>query len=286
VDEGDIDYNEHITSDEEIDDLESVISLSSTEDAMERDSAGACGIPDRPWKSPEFTRDMRRQWELMYVTVTQDRVGSAWEHTEEYQHEKDKEMLRYIEDFPLALWVIPKEQAEEAHSHLQQRIRWRNLGITIYGQQRVPEMIPNPTPYSYAVPPNQGQSRPGPTGVHQNAYPPQHANGRLPSAAQQQGPYQYPPNIPPPPPPAQQTLRSQPHAPSPGSVGHYAHYYGQVPGPFMGPVPPSMPYTVAYTNPPGVASHSGYPVPHQHQPAPGTHSGKRYGKTPIFPIAH
>ncbi|KAK4547982.1 hypothetical protein LTR36_010702 [Oleoguttula mirabilis] len=252
VDEGSIDYNDQGDEDAEDDgdgDKDEVISISSQDDDKE---APPFDIMDRPWKVEGFNRGMRQHWETMYCTVEMRPLGNSWDSTEDYQREKDKEMLRYMEDFALPTWVIPREQAEQAYFRLLERSRWRTLGIRIYGQQRIPEIIPNATPFNrVGQMPFQQQL---PLNTHPNQYPqhPQHmqhpqqrqssmGDSRPPSVAQQQQQQQMqyhppsnqqsmppngmPPNGMPPngmqpngmhpnmqPPPPNQMLRSQPHA--------------------------------------------------------------------------
>ena len=47
---------------------------------------------------------------------------------------------RYIEDFPLAKWVISHEHAEAAYDRMLFRERWRHLGTRIYDDHRGPGM--------------------------------------------------------------------------------------------------------------------------------------------------
>lgn len=115
----------------ENDDAKSVITVSSSPDTPED---LPFGMSERPWKIAGFSNTLRRNWEMMYSTVQQTPLGGDWEATEAYQKAKDREMLLYIQDFPLAKWVIPKEQAETAYTQLIDRIRWRSLGIAIYSQ--------------------------------------------------------------------------------------------------------------------------------------------------------
>lgn len=192
-------------------------------------------------------------------------------------------MLRYMEDFPLPTWVIPKEQAEHAYFRMLERTRWRTLGIRIFGQQRIPEIIPNATPFNRVGPMPQQQ-------MHPDQYPhqPQHGQqrqlsmggSRPPSVPQQQmqyhpPPYGMPPNGLPPngmhPPPPTQMLRSQPHAMPmnvpPGQHPHqqameYLHRQHSMGGhPHMSHAPHGLPYAV----PPHMMSHANVPM---HAPRP------------------
>ncbi|SMQ46111.1 unnamed protein product [Zymoseptoria tritici ST99CH_3D7] len=119
----------YYTDEEEGDDWEdtmSVISLSSS------DSNDGVGLDERPWSG--FSTEMRRQWEFMYAEVTVRQLSNDWEVTEYYQLQKDNEMLRYMEDFPLPQWLIPQEVAQQAYFRLLERMRWRGQGMPIYGR--------------------------------------------------------------------------------------------------------------------------------------------------------
>ncbi|KAK5136326.1 hypothetical protein LTR08_003699 [Meristemomyces frigidus] len=243
-DEGDIfdgyyDKTEDEDSDEDDDDdeVKSVISISSADEGRAEKTSR---LMSRPWRTEGFNVEMRKAWEIMYCTVERDPIGNSWENTEDYQHEKDKEMLRYMEDFPLPRWSIPQTEAGQAYFRLLERSRWRTLGIKIYGPRRIPEIIPNATPFNRggAVPPQQMGFN-GPPPQSQQQHPQQHSqhypqgqqrhhsmgDGRLPPGVppqQHQMPY-HPPHHPPPgiaprnmsqyhPPPPQHMLMSQPHA--------------------------------------------------------------------------
>ncbi|EME49310.1 hypothetical protein DOTSEDRAFT_49600 [Dothistroma septosporum NZE10] len=114
---------------------ENIVEISSDDEESKE------GFADRPWL--DFDDKMREQWEVMYATVTTHPIGNSWEITEEYQKEKDAEMLRYMEDFPLQRWIVPQDQANQAYFRLLERSRWRSLGIRIYGRERIPEWIPD-----------------------------------------------------------------------------------------------------------------------------------------------
>ncbi|KAK5120210.1 hypothetical protein LTR85_006416 [Meristemomyces frigidus] len=148
IDEGSVDYNdqgEDAADGEGDPNRDEVISISSQDDEKED---APFDLLDRPWRVEGFNRGMRQHWETMYCTVEMQPLGNSWNNTEDYQREKDKEMLRYMEDFALPTWVIPREQAEQAYFRLLERSRWRTLGIRIYGNQRIPEIIPNATPFN------------------------------------------------------------------------------------------------------------------------------------------
>lgn len=51
--------------------------------------------------------------------------------------------LRYMEDFPLSEWVLPRDVVSDAYNRLLERTKWRNLGARIYGQQRLPGWNPS-----------------------------------------------------------------------------------------------------------------------------------------------
>nr|POE65918.1 hypothetical protein CFP56_57608 [Quercus suber] len=143
------------TSDEMVDsddDTKSVITVSSSPDVP---NDAPFGMSERPWKMVGFTTTMRREWETMYSTLQQTPLAGDWDATEAYQREKDREMLMYIQDFPLPSWVIPKQQAEIAYSQVIERMRWRSLGIAIYDQARTAHMA-FPHNVNLSMPPVQG----------------------------------------------------------------------------------------------------------------------------------
>lgn len=262
VEELEIDPNEDQGhEDTDVDDLgdgQDVISINSDdEEKQQREQDPTFLILDRPWKVQGFNHDMRHHWETMYCTVQQGQVSQSWDMTEEYQHEKDKEMLRYMEDFPLPTWVISKDLAEQAFFRLIERMRWRSMGIRIYGDTRIPEMIPNSTP---------SRTMPGPPGsghMPQHAQMPHHPNHYSPrpsdmvsSGAANGRPDMMvrgtPNNVHPPPP--QQTLRSQPNA-MPMGVPPGPHPQQQtMRGPPHGMLPPGM-------HPAQLARQTGVPSP-------------------------
>lgn len=69
-----------------------VITISSDDD--KDDQIAEWDLNDRPWK--HFDQEMRVQWEMMYCHVTDYAMNGDWGVTEDYQHEKDKEMLRWV----------------------------------------------------------------------------------------------------------------------------------------------------------------------------------------------
>ncbi|KAK3696155.1 hypothetical protein LTR37_018126 [Vermiconidia calcicola] len=182
----------------------------------------------RPWLEPGFGEAARKEWEGMYtrlVNWAMDRSSPSWETTEAYMREKDKEMLRYLEDFPIPHWVIPQELAQEAQDRLLERTRWRGLGIRIYGDRRIPELIPGSTQPFQRVGSQSMQMQAPPT-MDRNMHMGQPTQS-MPLAMQQNMPHQFsarpmpngmpqgPPNQMPygmPPPPPGTVLRSQPHA--------------------------------------------------------------------------
>lgn len=73
--------------------VEDVITISSDDDKEDR--SAEWDLTSRPWK--DFDMNMRRDWELMYCHVTDYPMNGDWSTTEDYQHEKDKEMLRWVD---------------------------------------------------------------------------------------------------------------------------------------------------------------------------------------------
>jgi len=320
VDEGSVDYAEDTGHDDiipyEANDADEVISISSQDD-----EPLPFGMQEKPWMVAGFNDGMRMQWETMYCTVEMRPLINSWEITEDYQKEKvrsfpppgiqvcllteipsqDKEMLRYMEDYPLPTWVIPKENAEQAYFRLLERSRWRSLGIRIYGNQRIPEIIPNATPFR-AV--GQFPQQQMPLNIPQAGLPhqqfqqrqPSMSGSRPPSTPQQFGPHGPPPGMHPqhsmpppgmhhplPQPPPGHVLRSQPNAMPmnvpPGPHGHPQHQQMMM----QGPPPPGMqmmpmshmPHGLPYAVPPHMMSHVNVPMhaprpmPYGMQPPPG-----------------
>lgn len=89
---------------------------------------------------------------------------------------------RYIKDFPLSEWVIPRPEADQAYLHMVERTRWRHLGIRLYGISRIPGVVGTGSPLgrqmqqppqpsgqanrsayqAYAAAPNRGHTLPAP----------------------------------------------------------------------------------------------------------------------------
>ncbi|KAK0913491.1 hypothetical protein LTR02_002339 [Friedmanniomyces endolithicus] len=253
VDEGIIDYNDHTQSEHELsetDDVpQEVIDLeddTDDEDApvpehlkkkqRKLEAANEYALSYSPWTVPGFGPTERRAVELMYCEVQLTPLQGTWEATEVYQAHKDKEMLRYLTEYPLAQWVIPKEHAQAAYQRLLERNRWRGLGIRVYGMQQMPQNAPS-TFYNHRP---SHMATPGPQPNRPMAtYGGSHDGGRAPSMPQQQQQMQMqmqmnmahrPPPGPAMPPPTQ-VLPSQQHA-LPSNAHHYPH-----PQLMMGPPP-------------------------------------------------
>lgn len=97
----------------------------------------------------------------------------------------------YLKDFPLTAWIIPQQQAQEAVRQLEQRKKWRQLGTRIFGDGRIPGVVPNGNGFAsfrpQAIPlhtalnvPSSQYPRPASQGQqqmhHGAAYLPPHAN--------------------------------------------------------------------------------------------------------------
>lgn len=285
-------------------DAKSVITLSSE---VSEDSEYS--LSERPWK--DFNVSMREQWELMYSTVTMHAINGSWETTEDYQREKDAEMVRYMEDFPLAQWVLPKEQASQAYFRLLERTRWRSLGIRIYGRERIPEWTPGS---ASAIPSNNNairntqqplnppremfprESLSGPPHQHQQQQrqggsilpPPPNA---LPSQPHAQ-PIQVPPGVIHGPQGPQGPRGPQgpqaPHGPHGPQAPQGPHGPQGHPPPGMGRpigVPQTIPYGMQHGWPPGhMVPHTNFPAPLE-QPKPRSvplHYMKRHGANILY----
>ncbi|KAF7195497.1 hypothetical protein HII31_03091 [Pseudocercospora fuligena] len=255
--------DENVFSDE---DARSVISLSSELSAPDQDRTE---LPERPWR--DFDENARRNYEMMFCNITAYPMHGSWDFTEDYQREKDIEMLRYMEDHPLNSWVISQDNAHAAYYQLLERTKWRSMGTRIYGHDRVAQPPPHP----------QHQSMP-----RQQQAPPRPMNsGPMPTQGQRQGPqmhpqgpalgqsHRLPPHMGPPQPPPG-ILRSQPYA----QPMHGMHQ-GQPPPGIGRPVGPPMTYGMPA---PGFASTgmSTYgPFPGEQIPRPRQGRGKK--ETPI-----
>ncbi|KAI6790486.1 hypothetical protein KC363_g1234 [Hortaea werneckii] len=280
-----------------------VISIHSDNDGQE-EGPRSSGLLDRPWKAMGFDRSMRQRWEIMYYNAESRPLNGSWDLTEDYQREKDIEMQRYIKDFRAKDWVLGREAAEEAISRMHQRCRLRELGVPIYGQPSIHEMVPNSTPFVRTMPGPSGDPRQQMHMSSQPQYPQRHPSmpgpdgSRPQSGPQRHGPFEPPtphgiPNHMHPPLP-QQVLRSQPNArpinvpPGPHPEQQMAH------GPPSGMPPPGlhpghvgmppmshMPHGLPYAVPPHMMSHANLPMHAPHplhgpphgmpQPPPGAH---------------
>ncbi|KAK0948530.1 hypothetical protein LTR29_000162 [Friedmanniomyces endolithicus] len=252
VDEGIIDYNDHTQSEHELDEIDDVpqevIDLEDDTDDEDApvpehlkkkqrkiEAANEYALSYSPWTVPGFGPTERHAVELMYCEVQLTPLQGTWEATEVYQAHKDKEMLRYIIDYPLGQWVIPKEHAQAAYQRLLERNRWRGLGIRVYSMQQMPQTAPS-TFYNHRPP---HMATPGPQPNRPMAvYGGSHDGGRTSSMPQQQQMQMQmqmnmahrPPPGPAMPPPTQ-VLPSQQHA-MPSNAHHYPH-----PQLMMGPPP-------------------------------------------------
>ncbi|KAI7512494.1 hypothetical protein KC347_g2360 [Hortaea werneckii] len=280
-----------------------VISIHSDNDGQE-EGPRSSGLLDRPWKAMGFDRSMRQRWEIMYYNAESRPLNGSWDLTEDYQREKDIEMQRYIKDFRAKDWVLGREAAEEAISRMHQRCRLRELGVPIYGQPSIHEMVPNSTPFVRTMPGPSGDPRQQMHMSSQPQYPQRHPSmpgpdgSRPQSGPQRHGPFEPPtphgiPNHMHPPLP-QQVLRSQPNArpinvpPGPHPEQQMAH------GPPSGMPPPGlhpghvgmppmshMPHGLPYAVPPHMMSHANLPMHAPHplhgpphgmpHPPPGAH---------------
>lgn len=68
-----------------------VITISSDDD---RDATGNEWEDRRPWR--HFDQQTRYEYEMMYSQLTNYPMDGDWSVTEDYQREKDKEMMRYV----------------------------------------------------------------------------------------------------------------------------------------------------------------------------------------------
>ncbi|KAI7331059.1 hypothetical protein KC315_g5346 [Hortaea werneckii] len=280
-----------------------VISIHSDNDGQE-EGPRSSGLLDRPWKAMGFDRSMRQRWEIMYCNAESRPLNGSWDLTEDYQREKDIEMQRYIKDFRAKDWVSGREAAEEAISRMHQRCRLRELGVPIYGQPSIHEMVPNLTPFVRTMPGPSGDPRQQMHMSSQPQYPQRHPSMPGPDGSRpQSGPQRHGPFGPPTPhgipnhmhpPLPQQVLRSQPNArpinvpPGPHPEQQMAHgppsgmplpglHPGQAGMPPMSHMPHGLPYAV----PPHMMSHANLPMHAPHplhgpphgmpQPPPGAH---------------
>ncbi|KAI7677838.1 hypothetical protein KC322_g15087, partial [Hortaea werneckii] len=298
VEELEIDPNEdqgfEDTDYSEKEDDRDVISINSDNDGQ-KEGPRPSGLLDRPWKAMGFDRSMRRRWEMMYCTAESRPLNGSWDLTEDYQREKDIEMQRYIKDFRAKDWVLGKEAAEEAISRMHQRCRLRELGVPIYGQPSIHEMVPNSTPFVRTMPGPSGDPRQHMHMPSHPQYPQRHPSmtgpdaSRPPSGPQRHGPFGPPtphgiPNHMHPPLP-QQVLRSQPNArpinvpPGPHPEQQMAHVQpsgmpppGLQPGQTSMPPISHMPHGLPYAVPPHMMSHANLPI-HAPHPLHGTPHG-------------
>lgn len=204
-------------------------------------------------------------------------------------------MLKYIEDFPLTTWVIPKEQVEFAYFKLLERTRWRHLGIGIYGNHGISGINMNATPFNRAggqMHPQQQQQMP--LNINPNAYQQQQRQPSMGGGGSRPGsvPQQQMAHRPPPPQQQQQmgmmmppVLKSQ-HGAMPMNVppGHHPQMMQGPPPPMHGHqqqmFPPNMqmghpqlgqPYNMPQGLPYNVPPHHmmNYANTQMHAPRPG-----------------
>ncbi|KXT10429.1 hypothetical protein AC579_7884 [Pseudocercospora musae] len=252
---------EDVFSDE---DARSVISLSSEMSAPDQDRTE---LLDRPWK--KFDENSRRNYEVMFCNITSHPMHGSWDFTEEYQREKDIEMLRYMEDHPLDTWVISQDNARAAYFQLHERTRWRMMGTRIYGHDRVAQPPTHPQhqnmPRQQQVPPRTMTSGPVPAQGQREGAPQMHSQVPVLGQPHRMPPHMGPPQAPP------GILRSQPYA--------QPMHQGQPPPGVGRPVGPPMTYGMTA---PGFASTglSTYgPFPGEQIPRPRQGRGKK--ETPI-----
>ncbi|KAK5678924.1 hypothetical protein LTS10_008579 [Elasticomyces elasticus] len=284
VDEGSINYGDHTKSEHELGleedyDLE-IINLENddTDDEsapvadhlkkshMRMIAKNEYALSHTPWKVMGVDIETRKVLETMYGEKLNFPLGGSWESSEAYMMNQDKEMLRYMIDYPLKDWVINPAQAQETFRKVLERTKYRDLGAKVYAAQMQPEMIPQSTPSSYMHGP-QGHPM-GPPQYQHGPPPPPQAYGSPyghPSSMQyqqQMRPSQGPPMQPPqgqsmPPPP--HVLPSQQHAMPNGPPNGYppngypaSHQYPH-PQRLMGP--PPAPFPIPQFGQPGIPHH-------------------------------
>ncbi|KAK5174961.1 uncharacterized protein LTR77_000097 [Saxophila tyrrhenica] len=89
----------------------------------------------RPWRDPGFTDAVREKWERSYLMLPNYPMGGDWQRTEIYQRQKDLEMAKYLKDYPPERWTLPRPEANAAVANLEERRKWRQLGMRIFGAQ-------------------------------------------------------------------------------------------------------------------------------------------------------
>ncbi|KAK5709663.1 hypothetical protein LTR17_019599 [Elasticomyces elasticus] len=284
VDEGSINYGDHTKSEHELGleedyDLE-IINLENddTDDEsapvadhlkkshMRMIAKNEYALSHTPWKVMGVDIETRKVLETMYGEKLNFPLGGSWESSEAYMMNQDKEMLRYMIDYPLKDWVINPAHAQETFRKVLERTKYRDLGAKVYAAQMQPEMIPQSTPSSYM---HGQQGHPmGPPQYQHGPPPPPQAYGSPyghPSSMQYQQqmrppqgqPMQPPQGQPMPPPP--HVLPSQQHAMPNGPPNGYppngypaSHQYPH-PQRLMGP--PPAPFPVPQFGLPGIPHH-------------------------------
>ncbi|KAK3623893.1 hypothetical protein LTR56_021349 [Elasticomyces elasticus] len=284
VDEGYINYGDHTKSEHELGleedyDLE-IINLENddTDDEsapvadhlkkshMRMIAKNEYALSHTPWKVMGVDIETRKVLETMYGEKLNFPLGGSWESSEAYMMNQDKEMLRYMIDYPLKDWVINPAHAQETFRKVLERTKYRDLGAKVYAAQMQPEMIPQSTPSSFMHGP-QGHPM-GPPQYQHGPPPPPQAYGSPyghPSSMQYQQqmrppqgqPMQPPQGQPMPPPP--HVLPSQQHAMPNGPPNGYppngypaSHQYPH-PQRLMGP--PPAPFPVPQFGQPGIPHH-------------------------------
>ncbi|EMC94965.1 hypothetical protein BAUCODRAFT_149005 [Baudoinia panamericana UAMH 10762] len=296
VDEGSIDYSDVDPAELEDhsymeDDQKSVVSISSDDHEKYKSEAKPNDDPskaidlERPWRISGFDETARRKFEQMYC---QDRLAPLqgnWDLTEDYHREQDKEMLRYLEDFPLDKWLIDKQAANDAYMNLLKRTKWRNLSIGVYSEHRNTQYISSSSPFSRTMPMMQPQQGP-PPGRQPSMGGPHGAPNGMPPQQMHHGPPSNGHGMPPPP----QMLRSQPNPQSmPQSFGQTLPGQYQHPGfnhqGAMGPPPLPFGHPQHVGGVHGMAQHApilGMPQPGAQKPQSLGRVNSMHQQTPVF----
>ncbi|KAF2154211.1 hypothetical protein K461DRAFT_312163 [Myriangium duriaei CBS 260.36] len=94
-----------------------------------------------PGKYLTWGREMRLQCETLFTMPVNTKLFDSWTRSEDYWYRKDKEMLEYLQDFPVSKWLIDQLIARAAYDAMQSRFRLRDEGKSVY-TDGVPEYWP------------------------------------------------------------------------------------------------------------------------------------------------
>ncbi|GAM84588.1 hypothetical protein ANO11243_025840 [Dothideomycetidae sp. 11243] len=85
-----------------------------------------------PGKYLGLSTEMRLQHETMFTMPVNIKLFGSWTRSEDSWYRKDREMLEYLQDFPVSKWLISPKDARSAYDAMQLRFRLRDEGKSVY----------------------------------------------------------------------------------------------------------------------------------------------------------